>query len=229
MKRSWLIAGAIVGCLGGAAAGACGGSSGSGGAGGGTGGTTSTTSSSKSTGTGTGTTSTGTGTGTTTSTGTGAGGAGGGSCKPQSDLMLHPSSPDAGTKTIYCPFSAVDGGKNVYCDKTSEHCCEPKMGTATCDSLNTPCGPTDMDWQCEGKDDCGANEDCCSNPEAVFKLGGTQNGVVCQNYASLMKQTKCVPQGTCAAILMCNADSQCPMGKTCTPFAKAGNQVGSCQ
>jgi hypothetical protein len=28
---------------------------------------------------------------------------------------------------------------------------------------------------------------------------------------------------------MCNADSQCPMGKTCTPFAKAGNQVGSCQ
>jgi hypothetical protein len=28
--------------------------------------------------------------------------------------------------------------------------------------------------------------------------------------------------------VMCTSTSECPTGQTCTPFEKAGNQVGGC-
>jgi Cys-rich repeat protein len=27
---------------------------------------------------------------------------------------------------------------------------------------------------------------------------------------------------------MCTSDSECPVGQTCTPFVKSGDQVGGC-
>jgi hypothetical protein len=40
--------------------------------------------------------------------------------------------------------------------------------------------------------------------------------------------TKCQAAGSCTGIQMCTSDGECPAGKTCTPFGKAGNQVGGC-
>ncbi len=225
MKRSWLIAGAVVGCLAGAAVGACGNSSGTGGSGGGGASGSTTTSSSKSTGSGTGSTSSGStsSAGATSSSTSGAGGAGGGCSTPST---LHPPSADAGTSTLYCPFSAVDGGKNLYCTNTTEHCCEPKMGTATCDPIATACAPMDMDWQCEDpKADCPSGQVCCA-PGATFGQGAPG----CANFAHTMTKTQCMAAASCTGMIMCTSNDECPASQpTCTPFKKAGNQVGACQ
>lgn len=224
MKRSWLIAGAVVGCLAGGAVGACGNGSGSGGSGAGGGSTTASTSKSTGTGTGTGSTTTTTTTGgMTTSTGTGTGGAGGGCSTPST---LHPPKADAGAATLYCPFSAVDGGSNLYCNNTTEHCCEPKMGTATCDPAATPCAPMDMDWQCEDPvADCPSGQVCCA-PGATFGQGAPG----CANFAHTMNKTQCMTAAACTGMILCTNNSECPAATpTCTPFKKAGNQVGACQ
>ena len=231
MKQTGFSAGAGLSCIILAVVTACGGSSGTGGSGG-TGSTTAGSTTSKSTGTGTGTGTTATTSGATTSSTTGAGG---GNCKAPG--MLHPTLPAAGNNTIYCPFSGQGGNGNDSCDHTSEHCCEGVGQTpppSSCQPKATACPPTNyMDWQCETASDCGANMDCCG--DGIFKDGGMQNGMQCQNYASMMKKATCVAKGTCTTILMCNELNatanpvQCPTGKDCVPFSKAGNQVGSCQ
>ena len=50
----------------------------------------------------------------------------------------------------------------------------------------------------------------------------------CGNFAHYMIGTQCVAQGACTSIVMCTSDDECPSGKTCTPFGKAGAQVGGC-
>lgn len=241
MKKSWLIAGAVMGCLAGASLGACG-NGGTGGTGG-SGGTTTATGPSTTTTTTTGmttTTATGTTTSTTTTTtgtggmGTGTGGSSGtgmdaGTCGKVT--TLHPPMP--GTKlTLYCPFSGVDGGKAVDCDPSIEHCCEtPAMSTtpSACHTNATPCGATDVDWQCEDPgSDCTGGMDCCatSKPGKISSIGLGAPG--CGNFAHQMIGTKCMAAGSCPGIKMCTADTECTSPQKCTPFGKAGNQVGGC-
>ncbi len=232
MKQTGFSAGAGLSCIILAVVTACGGSSGTGGSGG-TGSTTSGSTTSKSTGTGPGATST-TSAGTTVSTGTGAGGGG---CKPLG--KLHPTDPVDGNNTIYCPFQGGQGGQGgggtSSCDHTTEHCCAGKMNfPSSCDPKATACPPSNYtDFQCETASDCGANMDCCG--DGIFKDGGMQNGMQCQNYASMMSKATCVAKGTCTTILMCNEKNatanpvQCPAGKDCTPFSKAGHQLGACE
>jgi hypothetical protein len=43
-----------------------------------------------------------------------------------------------------------------------------------------------------------------------------------------MTKTTCVAAGSCMGITMCTNDMECPAGQHCTPFGKAGNQVGGC-
>lgn len=158
---------------------------------------------------------------------TGAGGStsastGGGTCsKPGT---LHPPQLDT-TKTIYCPFS---GSPNVYCEKQKQHCCEPQMaktGEATCKPIATQCAATDTDWQCQDPTDCLTGDVCCSNDGATLVINTDMN---CANYATGMKGTQCAKSCVPTTITMCTAAAQCG-AKKCTPFSKAGAQVGGCK
>jgi hypothetical protein len=235
MKKVWLISGAVMGLLAGAAVAAC--SSGGGGTGG-TGGSGTTTSTNNTTNSTTNSTTAST---TTTTTGGGMGGSTtssttttsgtGTMCKPPG--TLHPPNLDAGPGTIYCPFSGVDGGKAEYCMPGTEHCCETPQGATTpsaCQPTATACmtGTGYTDWQCEDPvADCPSGQDCCA-AGATLMMGGTMNGMACENYASKMHGTACVAAGSCTGIQMCTSDAECGTGKTCIPFSKAGNQVGGC-
>jgi len=242
MNKRWLIAGAVVGCLSGASLGACGNSTNTTttGPGGSAGSTTSTNGTTTSA---TGTTST---SGSTTSTsGTGGSGTGGmgtgggtgtggdaGTCSKVT--TLHPPKLDAGPGTIFCPFSSTDGGPNEYCVPGTEHCCETPAGSTTptaCQPTATACmtGSGYTDWQCEDPvADCPTGMDCCATaaPGKTPSIGLGAPG--CGNFAHQMTGTKCQAAGSCVGIQMCTSDGECPAGKTCTPFGKAGNQVGGC-
>jgi hypothetical protein len=242
MNSKWLILGAVVGCFSGASLGACGnsGTSGTTGAGG-TGGSTSDTTTGTATATGTTTTATGTTSSTVTSSTTGAGGgtsstsattgaggsggSGGGPCGATGvATTLHPPAADAGTNTIYCPFSSMPGGKNVSCDHTSEHCCEPAMGMAACDPIATACAAGDTDWQCESPNDCGMGQVCCGIGSVIVNPDP-----MCANKGKSFKGTHCAASCMAGSELeMCDAQMECGAGKTCTPFKTHGAQVGAC-
>ncbi len=142
---------------------------------------------------------------------------------------LHPPSADAGTSTIFCPFSASgDAGKDIYCTAKSQHCCETPAGStlSTCEALGTACPVAkSTDWQCEDPSaDCPSATPVCCAAGATIGLGATG----CGNFASKMTGTTCVAAGGCTGITICTADAECPTGQHCTPFTKAGNQVGGC-
>jgi mucin-2 len=147
---------------------------------------------------------------------------------------LHPSNPDAGPGTIYCPFSGVDGGKDMYCTPGTQHCCETPEGSSTpsaCVPIGTACVSGSTDWQCEDPaTDCPASNPVCCAQGATWVDGGTMNGMVCQNYASMMTGTVCTTQAQCNGIIICATQAECTsIGKTgCDTFSKAGNQVGAC-
>jgi Cys-rich repeat protein len=156
----------------------------------------------------------------------GAGGAAGadgdaGICK--TPTTLHPPNADAGTQTLYCPFSGADGGKNDYCDTAGEHCCEPKNGTSACKPKGTPCGATDTDWGCEDPADCGSGMTCCGKGTLVQNTDPN-----CANYTTSFTGTYCAASCASGEITICTSNSQCPSGQTCLPFAAKGNQVGGC-
>ena len=151
-----------------------------------------------------------------------------GSCSNVS--TLHPPSPDAGTATIYCPFSSVGDAGNQRCQSGTQHCCETPSGSgspSSCESAATPCAiPRSVDWGCQDPvADCkdGAKPVCCA-AGATIGLGAPG----CGNFARSMTGTACVAASACTGIVMCTDDSECPAGKTCIPFSKAGAQVGGC-
>ena len=150
--------------------------------------------------------------------------------------MLHPPKLDGGANTLYCPFSGVDGGKAEYCDPATEHCCETPAGNAdpsACQPNATACmtGTGFVDWGCEDPvADCQdpSKPVCCATG-----LNGKNSSIGlgapgCGNFAHDMTGTACVAAGTCAGITICTSDAECPGGMKCTPFGKAGNQMGGC-
>lgn len=148
---------------------------------------------------------------------------------------LHPPSADAGTSTIFCPFATgADGGTaTIYCTGGSQHCCETPSGTSpsTCEALATTCPVAkSTDWQCQDPvSDCKdpTKPVCCA---AGASIGlGTPAGV-CGNFAHTMTATACVAnEAACSGIILCTSNAECPSDKpTCTPFSKAGSQVGGC-
>jgi hypothetical protein len=134
------------------------------------------------------------------------------------------------TMTLYCPFSGVDGGPNDYCDPSSQHCCETPAGAApsACTPAATACttGSGYVDWECQDPvADCkNSSTPVCCAPGASIGLGNPG----CGNFAHTMTKTQCVATGACTGIVMCTSDTECPSGQHCTPFGKAGNQVGGC-
>ncbi len=147
---------------------------------------------------------------------TGAGG--GGPCAMPT--TLHPPMQGA-TKTIYCPFS---GSPNIYCTKLTEHCCEPSMGTSTCQPIATFCGQGATTWDCADPSDCPQGSVCCSNPGAALVVNPDPS---CANYATGFNATYCYASCSADKIKMCTSDAE-GGGLKCVPFATHGNQVGGC-
>jgi hypothetical protein len=168
-----------------------------------------------------------------TSAGASSGGSSGGSgttggtggCPPPGHL--HP--PKSGTAlTLDCPFSGVDGGQSVFCDPSSQHCCQYVGAPSSCQSLANPCTTGfQTDWDCaDPVSDCPGGMQCCAEG-ATLVLGGTDDGgAPCANYAMHMKQTTC--QAACTGVQMCSSDSECAVPQHCTAFTHASNQVGGC-
>ena len=145
---------------------------------------------------------------------------------------LHPPSLDAGTGTIFCPFSAADGGANKYCTAGTQHCCQvPSPGTSTCQPVPTACpvGPGDIDWQCEDPvSDCNFAKPVCCATGAALEPGPKLSGSQCRSYSTTITQATCVGSGQCQGLVLCTADAECPTPQKCTPFLSAGSQLGGC-
>ena len=154
---------------------------------------------------------------------TGAGGGSGGMCSKVG--TLHP--PDPAMPGIYCPFGGPMGMGASHCMIGQEHCCEGAVGEVTmCVKIGAPCPQMKAtDWACEDPTDCQpAGMQCCGNGQ--LKISPDP---MCGNFASKMTGTTCKAKCDPMDITMCSSDAECPMGKMCIPFSKAGNQVGGCQ
>ena len=138
---------------------------------------------------------------------------------------LHP--PDPAMPGIYCPFGGPMGMGASHCTIGAEHCCEGAVGEVTmCVKIGSPCPQMKAtDWACEDPTDCQpAGMQCCGNGQ--LKISPDP---MCGNFASKMTGTTCKAKCDPMDITMCSSDAECPMGKMCIPFSKAGNQVGGCQ
>lgn len=138
---------------------------------------------------------------------------------------LHPPKADGG---IFCPYSGVDGGKNIYCAIT-DTCCETpdKTTPSSCVSGKTTTCPVakSTPWQCEDPADCAGGQKCC----AYAQDGGavTVKTDTCGPYLSHFAGTRCAD--TCAAgeLVVCEEQSACSNG-TCTAVKPKGNAIGVC-
>ena len=148
--------------------------------------------------------------------------------------MLYPPKPGT-TQTVYCPFSKVGMGKDVYCNNQSDaapqKCCEtpPAANTpSTCVSAAAAC-PVAMStpWECADPGDCGSGKQCCG----TGTFNANPSFPTCDNFASKFKGTHCA--ATCAAgeITMCTSDAECTSanaGTKCSTMSPKGNHVGAC-
>jgi hypothetical protein len=120
----------------------------------------------------------------------------------------------------------------MECCETSAEAGVPSQCMAV-DASTCPANSTT--WGCDDPSECPSGNMCCAIPYAGKTMVNILqeapiNGQVCMgHYAQYMQGTICA--ATCAAgqVQMCTANAECPSGKTCVPFRKAGNQVGACQ
>ncbi|MDB5216629.1 MAG: hypothetical protein JWO86_4556 [Myxococcaceae bacterium] len=138
---------------------------------------------------------------------------------------LFPPKPDGG---IFCPFSAADGGKNIYC-KDTEQCCENVMGAgaSTCVAKGTACPvATATAWECDDPANCAAGQKCCAHSSA----SGTPVTVgsdTCGPFLSKFSGTKCAATCATGELVVCEQQSECTTG-TCTAVKPKGNDIGVC-
>ena len=137
--------------------------------------------------------------------------------------VLTATKPDEGP---FCPFSKVDGGKNIYC-AAAQQCCETPRGAgpSTCISATAACPvPGSIAWQCEDSSNCGTGKVCCGavtltpDPECGYLRGDKGfTGTSCK--------------AACAAgeLQICQQATGCPTGKTCKEILVEGNEVGACK
>ncbi len=139
---------------------------------------------------------------------------------------LHPPTPDGG---IYCPFSAADGGKNVYCTET-QTCCETPSGTSpsTCVAGKTDTCPVAKStaWQCEDPADCPSGQKCCAHSGDAGAV--TVQADVCGPYLSKFSGTRCASACSAGELVVCEEQAACPTG-TCTAVKPKGNDIGVCR
>lgn len=155
--------------------------------------------------------------------GTGDGGttADASSCHPPS---LHAPS---GTDGVFCPFSGVDGGRDLTCARVTQQCCETPnddAGASTCQAVGSACPAAgSTTWECEDTVDCAAGKVCCG---AVT----LEQDPVCGYFRAApgFGGTHCKASCGAGEVVVCQQQSGCTTG-TCTPFRAAGNAVGACR
>ena len=147
---------------------------------------------------------------------------------------LYPPKP-ATTQTVYCPFSKVGMGKDVYCNNESDavpqKCCEtpPAANTpSTCVSVAAAC-PVAMStpWECADPGDCGSGKRCCG----MGTFNANPSFPTCDNFASKFKGTYCAASCAAGEITMCTSDAECTSanaGTKCSTMSPKGNHVGAC-
>lgn len=139
---------------------------------------------------------------------------------------------------VYCPFSKGDGGKALDCTPTSQVCCmspTADAGSSTC-SAPGACPTGWGDWACSAPQECsGSGVVCClaAGPlEADLKCSGFQKT---KGFSS----TSCMATAMCTGTIdagkhqdnlyvACEAQSDCPQGKTCTAIKTTGTSIGVC-
>jgi hypothetical protein len=161
---------------------------------------------------------------------TGSGDDGGMGTECGTTPSLHAS--DGGPGSIYCPFGP-DGGA-IHCSPGTEKCCiSPKVnGQYPPSSCASTCpydagGHTDL--ACEDSISCSGNNlgsICCAKGATPATVAGC--GYF--NESPGMSQATCEQGPDCASgeFQLCGAPSECPSGKTCTPFKVKGLQLGFC-
>lgn len=152
-----------------------------------------------------------------------SGGDAGGSADCGTAATLHPDT-DGG---IYCPFSAVDGGKNIFCADT-EQCCESAKGGAasSCVAKGSACPSTnDTVWECESPANCPSGQVCCAaGSTAAVTIGDD----TCGPYLSKFSKTHCAASCTATELTVCEKQSECTTG-TCTAVKPKANAIGVCR
>ena len=128
---------------------------------------------------------------------------------------------------VFCPGSSVDGGRELYCDKATQQCCDTPSdaGPSTCSSATAACPvPDSIAWQCEDSTNCAAGKACCAavtlTPDSVCGyLRGNSGftGTVCRAACAAGETQICQQQETCGTT------------GTCTPFKVEGNSIGACK
>lgn len=137
---------------------------------------------------------------------------------------LHPPTADGG---MFCPFSAADGGKNIYCPVADQCCASAKGGPpSTCVPKGSACpSPADTVWQCEDPSDCPSAQKCCAHGGDA---GVTAQVDTCGAYLSKFAGTRCAASCAANELVVCEAQSACATG-TCTAVKPKGNDIGVCK
>lgn len=143
------------------------------------------------------------------------------SCHPPT---LHP--PQAGVG-VYCPYSAVDGGRDISCATATQQCCETSSddaGPSTCVQAGSACPAAGSTiWQCEDPSNCPTGQVCCA-------AATLEQDTVCGYFRAApgFGGTHCAASCAAGELRVCEQQSECPSG-TCTPFRAVGNSVGACR
>jgi hypothetical protein len=143
------------------------------------------------------------------------------SCHPPT---LHP--PTAGVG-VYCPYSSVDGGRDLSCATATQQCCETASddaGPSTCVAAGSTCPAAGSTiWQCEDPSNCPAGQVCCA-------AATLEQDTACGYFRAApgFGGTRCAASCAAGELTVCEQQSECATG-TCTPFRAAGNSVGACR
>ncbi|MGD0528876.1 MAG: hypothetical protein ABSE49_27305 [Polyangiaceae bacterium] len=137
------------------------------------------------------------------------------------------------TPGVYCPFSAADGGKNVYC-AAGQQCCEtPESANSpsTCVAGGATCPVTgSVVWECAGAVDCtaagSAGPICCGGGSPTTETSCGMTWPEWTGFTGTKCATSCPAPGfvVCAQAADCTGDA----GTSCTATEAEGNDFGYC-
>ena len=143
---------------------------------------------------------------------------------------------------MYCPFSNGGDGGTKYCKTPTDMCClspSADAGVSDCEQLAATCtNPAFKKWECSSPVECAGNaggNTCCLT---AGPLGPDPN---CSGFQKTkgFDSTKCMAAAACTGSVMvgmfkddlnivCEQQSDCPGGKTCTPVKATGTSLGLC-
>jgi hypothetical protein len=139
---------------------------------------------------------------------------------------------------VFCPFGKTDAGKSEYCTANAQVCClspSTDAGSSTCSAPGT-CASGFAEWACAAPQECaGSGVVCC------LQAGPLEADPKCSGYQKTkgFNSTTCMPSAKCTGTVdagkvtdtlyvACEAQGDCPQGKTCTAIKTSGTDIGVC-